>query len=124
MVLKQLEKDSNDIMAVIKKEKTDRERDTNQMKDRIDNERKEMQILIDKDRDNFNNKIKDEHDQRRIEQMELVQRVDNNEKCGSTDIKVSFFTTKLYIKALFINKWFALNEMFQRNASKFAIFHV
>ena len=90
MVLKQLEKDSNDIMAVIKKEKTDRERDTNQMKDRIDNERKEMQILIDKDRDNFNNKIKDEHDQRRIEQMELVQRVDNNEKCGSTDIKVSF----------------------------------
>ena len=45
MVLKQLEKDSNDIMAVIKKEKTDRERDTNQMKDRIDNERKEMQIF-------------------------------------------------------------------------------
>ena len=91
MVLKQLEKDSNDIMAVIKKEKSDRERDTNQMKDRIDNERKEMQILIDKDRDNVNNKLKEEHDQRRIEQMELVQRVDNNEKCGSTDIKVSFF---------------------------------
>ena len=26
--------------------------------------------------------------------------------------------------ALFINKRFALNKMFQRNASKFAIFHV
>ena len=66
MVLKQLEKDSNDIMNVIKKERGDRERDTNHLKGQIDNERKEMQILIDKDRDNFNNKLKDEHEQRRI----------------------------------------------------------
>ena len=57
---------------------------------RIDNERKEMQILIDKDRDDTNKKLKEEHDQRRIEQMELVQRLDNNEKCGKTDITVSF----------------------------------
>ena len=28
------------------------------------------------------------------------------------------------LKALFINKRFALNEMFQRNASKFAIYYV
>ena len=47
-----------------------------------------MQILIDKDRDNFNNKLKEEHDQRRIEQMELVQRLDNNERCGKSDITV------------------------------------
>ena len=49
-----------------------------------------MQILIDKDRDDTNKKLKEEHDQRRIEQMELVQRLDNNEKCGKTDITVSF----------------------------------
>jgi hypothetical protein len=92
MVLKQLEKDSTDIMSLIKKEKSERERDGNQCRDRIDNERKEMQILIDKDRDDTNRKLKDEHDQRRIEQMELVQRLDNNEKCGKTDITVSMIT--------------------------------
>ena len=77
-------------MNVIKKEKNDRERDTAQLKDRIDNERKEMQILIDKDRENVNNKLKEEHDQRRIEQMELVQRLDNNEKCGKSEVTVCF----------------------------------
>ena len=46
--------------------------------------------VIDKDRDDTNKKLKEEHDQRRIEQMELVQRLDNNEKCGKTDITVSF----------------------------------
>ena len=89
MVLKQLEKDSNEIMGLIKKERTDRERDGNTLKERIDNERKEMQILIDKDRDDTNRKLKEEHDQRRIEQMELVQRLDNNEKCGKNDITVN-----------------------------------
>lgn len=88
MVLKQLEKDSNDITALIKKERADREREGNTLRDRIDNERKEMQILIDKDRDDTNRKLKEEHDQRRIEQMELVQRLDNNEKCGKSDITV------------------------------------
>ena len=77
-------------MNVIKKEKNDRERDTAQLKDRIDNERKEMQILIDKDRENVNNKLKEEHDQRRIEQMELVQRLDNNEKSGKSEVTVCF----------------------------------
>ena len=66
-----------------------RERDGNVLKERIENERKEMQILIDKDRDDTNKKLKEEHDQRRIEQMELVQRLDNNEKCGKSDITVS-----------------------------------
>ena len=89
MVLKQLEKDSNEIMGLIKKERSDRERDGNTLKERIDNERKEMQILIDKDRDDTNRKLKEEHDQRRIEQMELVQRLDNNEKCGKNDITVN-----------------------------------
>ena len=88
MVLKQLDKDSSDLMGHLKKEKTDRERDSNMLKDRIENERKEMQLLIDKDRDDTNKKLKEEHDQRRIEQMELVQRLDNNEKCGKTDITV------------------------------------
>ena len=80
---------SGDIMGLIKKEKSDRQRDVEVLKDRVDNERKEMQILIDKDRDDTNKKLKEEHDQRRIEQMELVQRLDNNEKCGKTDITVS-----------------------------------
>ncbi len=59
MVLKQLEKDSNDIIGLIKKEKVDRERDGNMLKDRIDNERKELQILIDKDREDTTRKLKE-----------------------------------------------------------------
>jgi hypothetical protein len=45
MVLDQLEKDSNDIMNLIKKEKAERERDSNIIKERIDNERKELQVI-------------------------------------------------------------------------------
>ena len=56
-----------------------------------------MQILIDKDRDNFNNKLKEEHDQRRIEQMELVQRLDNNERCGKSDITVCIVVSLFYL---------------------------
>lgn len=48
MVLDQLSKDSNDIINLIKKEKSERERDSNLIKERIDNERKELQISIDK----------------------------------------------------------------------------
>ena len=44
MVLDQLEKDSSDIMNLIKKERTERERDSNVIKERIDNERKELQV--------------------------------------------------------------------------------
>ena len=59
-------------MGLLKKEKSDRQRDVEVLKDRVDNERKEMQILIDKDRDDTNKKLKEEHDQRRIEQMEFA----------------------------------------------------
>jgi hypothetical protein len=44
MVLDQLEKDSNEIMNLLKKEKAERERDSNVIKERIDNERKELQV--------------------------------------------------------------------------------
>jgi hypothetical protein len=47
MVLDQLEKDSNEIMNLLKKEKAERERDSNVIKERIDNERKELQVQID-----------------------------------------------------------------------------
>ena len=44
MVLDQLEKDSNDIMNLLKKERAERERDSNLIKERIDNEKKELQV--------------------------------------------------------------------------------
>ena len=31
---------------------------------------------------------------------------------------------EVHASSLFINKWFALDEIFQRNASKFAILYV
>ncbi len=46
MVLDQLEKDSNDIMNLLKKERAERERDSNLIKERIDNEKKELQVSI------------------------------------------------------------------------------
>ena len=57
------------------------------IKERIDNERKELQISIDKDRDNVTRRLGEEHDMRRIEQMEMQQRLDNNERAGKTDIQ-------------------------------------
>jgi hypothetical protein len=44
MVLDQLQKDSTDITNLIKKEKQERERDSNIIKERIENERKELQV--------------------------------------------------------------------------------
>ena len=44
MVLDQLEKDSNDIMNLLKKERAERERDSNLIKERVDNEKKELQV--------------------------------------------------------------------------------
>ena len=57
------------------------------IKERIDNERKELQISIDKDRDNVTRRLAEEHDMRRIEQMEMQQRLDTNERAGKTDIQ-------------------------------------
>ena len=71
---RQLEKDTADLLGLLKREKTERERDVGVVKERIENEKKELQICIDKDRDNFNRKMNEEHDQRRIEQMEMQQR--------------------------------------------------
>ena len=86
MLLKHLEKECNDLMGALKKERSDRERDSNVIKERIDNERKELQISIDKDRDNVGRRLAEEHDMRRLEQMEMQQRLDNNEKAGKNDI--------------------------------------
>merc|ERR1712141_55419 len=60
------------------------------IKDRIDNERKEIQISVDKDRENMTRRLAEEHDMRRLEQMEMQQRFDNNEKAGKTDITELF----------------------------------
>ena len=111
------------------------------MKERIDNERKEIQISVDKvfpqiqtepkllhvdqainystnsiknylnallkgillliryfalsilkDRENMTRRLAEEHDMRRLEQMEMQQRLDNNESAGKADI------TELYTK--------------------------
>ena len=40
-----------------------------------------------KDRDNVTRRLAEEHDMRRIEQMEMQQRLDNNERAGKTDIQ-------------------------------------
>ena len=72
--------------VAIKKERADREKDNSFIKERIDNERKEIQISVDKDRENMTRRLAEEHDMRRLEQMEMQQRFDNNEKTGKTDI--------------------------------------
>jgi len=80
-------------------EKTERERDVGVVKERIENEKKELQICIDKDRDNFNRKMNEEHDQRRIEQMEMQQRLDNGEKAGKNDIAELYNKVRREIEA-------------------------
>ena len=86
MMAKQLEKEANDLLAAVKKERSEREKADDMIKTQIDNERKELQISIDKDRENVTRRLAEEHDMRRIEQMEMQQRLDNNEKSGKTDI--------------------------------------
>ncbi len=41
-------------------------------RERIENEKKELQIMVDRDRDCMGKKFAEEHDQRRIEQMEMT----------------------------------------------------
>ena len=53
----------------------DRERDVEGMKRRIDDEKAELQQTINRDRDNLSKKMNEEHDQRRIEQLEMTQRL-------------------------------------------------
>ena len=49
-------------------------------------------LSILKDRENMTRRLAEEHDMRRLEQMEMQQRLDNNESAGKADI------TELYTK--------------------------
>lgn len=99
VLLDQLEKDSGDILGLLKKERSERERELALVKERIHNEKKELQISIDKDRDNFTRKMNEEHDQRRLEQMEMKERLDNNEKASKADIQDLYHKVKREIEA-------------------------
>merc|ERR1719431_2290209 len=90
----QMEGNSTDLMDCIKKEKVERERAIETTKRRIDEEKHELQQTI--DRDNMNKKMIEEHDQRRLEQMEVQQRLENTERSGKTDIQELFNRVKRY----------------------------
>ena len=47
-------------------------------------------LLHFQDRENMTRRLAEEHDMRRLEQMEMQQRFDNNEKAGKTDIQELF----------------------------------
>ena len=64
-----------DILDVIKKEKSEREREIEHVKKRVDDEKEELKLTINRDRDNLTKKMNEEHDQRRIEQLEMTQRL-------------------------------------------------
>ena len=51
-----------------------------------------LTLSIFKDRENMTKRLAEEHDMRRLEQMEMQQRLDTNEKSGKSDI------TELYAK--------------------------
>ena len=57
------------------KERNEREKDIENVKRRVDEEKDELKQLIDRDRDNMTRKMNEEHDQRRIEQLEMTQRL-------------------------------------------------
>merc|ERR1712223_842369 len=85
-----------DILDVIKKERSEREREIENVKRRVDDEKDELKQVIDRDRDTLTRKMNEEHDQRRIEQLEMTQRLDNNEKCGKNDMTELFGRVKRY----------------------------
>jgi len=85
-----------DVLDVIKKERAERERDVEGVKRRIEDEKDELKQVIDRDRDNLTRKMNEEHDQRRIEQLEMTQRLDNNEKGGKNDMNELFGRVKRY----------------------------
>ena len=60
---------------MIKKEKSEREREIEHVKKRVDDEKEELKLTINRDRDNLTKKMNEEHDQRRIEQLEMTQRL-------------------------------------------------
>jgi len=92
----QMDDNMKDILDVVKKEKHDRERDVDHCKKRIDEEKEELKLTIDRDRDNMTKKLNEEHDQRRIEQLEVQQRLENTEKSGKNDMVELFNRVKRY----------------------------
>ena len=87
---------ATDLMDVLKKERVDRERAVESLKRRLDDEKKELQETVDRDRANLTKKMNEEHDQRRIEQLEVQQRLENTEKSGKSDIAEHFSRVKRY----------------------------
>ena len=55
---------------------------------------KRFQISIDRDRENLTKRLNEEHNMRRLEQKELVQRLDNNESTGKAEIADLFSKLK------------------------------
>merc|ERR1719244_1073848 len=92
----QVDGNTRDLMEIIKKEKAERERDVASAKRLMEDEKKELQLSIDRDRDNLSKRLSEEHDQRRIEQMEVQQRLENNEKSGKSDMQELFNRVKRY----------------------------
>jgi len=92
----QLDGNIKDLLDIVKKEKGDREREGELIKKRIDDEKTELTQTINRDRDNMTKKLTEEHDQRRIEQMEVTQRLENTEKSGKNDILELFARVKRY----------------------------
>merc|ERR1711953_820766 len=92
----QMDGNAKDLLDVVKREKGDRERDVEVVKRRIEDEKAELQQTINRDRDNMTKKLGEEHDQRRIEQMEVTQRLENTEKGSKNDITELFARIKRY----------------------------
>ena len=62
----------SDLSQLCLKERKERERALEGVKERTDNDKKELQISIDKDRDNFSRRLAEEHDQVRKELLVLL----------------------------------------------------
>ena len=61
-----------------------------------------MKGVMDRDRDTLGRRLAEEHDQRRIEQLEVQQRMENCEKVGKNDMSELFSRVK---------RWVALNHL-------------
>merc|ERR1740123_2302208 len=92
----QMDGNAKDLLDVVKREKADRERDVEVIKRRVEDEKEELTQTINRDRDNMTKKLVEEHDQRRIEQMEVTQRLENTEKGSKNDITELFARIKRY----------------------------
>ena len=92
----QLDSVTSDLLDVLKKETVNRERAVESLKRRVEDEKKELQDTLDRDRGYVSKKMNEEHDQRRIEQLEVQQRLENTEKSGKSDIAELFSRVKRY----------------------------